>query len=172
MDPLDVTRRRTYEVVRFPESRATEALYHLDFARTFLTMTCPDVVAVRHSDAETRHAAPSVPDLLLDASDNALALETILERHGESIRSVCPGYYFHLRAKAGIYCLMAGWRGRGVRHLAVCLRAGSLPAEAWVGGIIGLCSPAWLAGALRSRRIRMLGSRRKRRAAARGDAAA
>ncbi|PWH20699.1 MAG: hypothetical protein DDG58_01455 [Ardenticatenia bacterium] len=155
-DVFIVTRRVTFESVSLPDSRATEALYHLDFARRFCTQTFQDVVALVHTDAEQRYSSASASSLLRDAPDEASAREQSLKRHGESVRSIAPSFYQRMVAKTACYCFLAGRRKEGFRYVLEGLALSPASTELWALLGLGLFSPRMLAAAVARRRRRIL----------------
>ncbi len=162
MDPFTATRREKFRTVRFPDSRATEALFHIDFARQFKTMTCPDFVNRVHSDADQRYSTATADSLLRQAPHDARALEELVSRHGTQLAETSPSYYCRVLAKTGAYCMMAGRRMAGLSYLARCLRTRPLSPGAWGALVLGLMGPNRLASAMADRRSRAVQARRLR----------
>lgn len=162
MDPFTATRRETFRTVRFPDSRATEALFHIDFARQFKTMTCPDFVNRVHSDADHRYSTATADSLLRQAPHDARALEELVARHGTQLAKTSPGYYCRVLAKTGTYCMMAGRRMAGISYLTRCLTMRPLSSAAWGALLLGLMGPNRLARAMADRRSRTVQARRAR----------
>ena len=114
-DMFYVARTSTFDKVRWPENRAFELLYHLDFAIKFITQIVPEPVAMMCSDAgyRERQAYRGNRISIEKAYDNAIMLDEVFSRHGESMwkyarqkfadehRSQIKYYYW-----AGQYCLM------------------------------------------------------------------
>jgi glycosyltransferase involved in cell wall biosynthesis len=157
-------RRSTFAKVPFADDRSFEDLYHLDFARHFVTRTYPETVAVVHGDAPDRASLVRAASLLGNAPDNARARDALLARHGEALRRMSPGRYRAELRIAALHHFLAGHRLAGARNAARLAREGGLR-EALTVGVVGLAGARPLATlmALRSQ---------QRRAAARSDAPA
>lgn len=169
MDPFTATRREAFRTVRFPDSRATEALFHIDFARQFKTMTCPEFVNRVHSDADHRYSTATADSLLRQAPHDAHALEEMVARHGGQIARTCPDYYCRVLAKTGAYCMMSGRKMAGLRYLSRCLRMRPHSPGAWGALVLGLMGPKSLARAMADRRSRAVQMRRGSRVEAGGS---
>jgi glycosyltransferase involved in cell wall biosynthesis len=146
-DFLNVVRRSAFDKVRYPEGRAFETLFHLDFARDFLTRTCTDIVATIHSDACNRSMDQSVKRLVAEALSNAVAFGLLLSRHGEALQRWGPSMHFKYTRGAATANFLAGRRTEGLWFAARCLvkRPFSLKVAAVVAfGLLGPRPLAWL----------------------------
>jgi glycosyltransferase involved in cell wall biosynthesis len=152
-DFSNTIRRSTFARLRFADDRSFEDLYHLDFARAFVTRTFPETVAVVHADAVNRTSIVRAASLLANAPDNARSRDAVLERHGEALRRVSPARYLAELRIAALHHFLAGHRLAGARHAARLARAGGLRESLRIGAV-GLVGPRPLAAlmALRSRR--------------------
>jgi glycosyltransferase involved in cell wall biosynthesis len=146
-------RRSTFVEVPFADDRSFEALYHLDFARRFVTRTYPEIVAVVHGDAADRASDVRAAALLRNAADNARSLDRLLARHGEALRRISPARYRSELRIAALHHFLAGHRLAGARRAAHLAREGALR-DALSVGIVGLAGARPLAALmeLRSRR--------------------
>ncbi len=143
-------RRRTFETLRFPEDRSSEALYHLDFARRFRTRTLPDVVALVHSDATNRADDVSICRLLACAPDNAHARRLLLARHEAALRRFAPERLRTELRVAAIFQFLARERVAGTRYVLRLLRERRSVAPVLLWGL-GLFGPSATAAALVAR---------------------
>lgn len=114
-ETLLVIRRDTFAAVRFPEGRALEALYHLDFAQRFRSRSCPDFVRLYHHDAGDQLIRRSAKQVIRAASDEANSIELVLRHHGESLRRFAPKIYAMHASGLATLKFLAGDRGSGTR---------------------------------------------------------
>jgi len=145
-DYCNVIRRSAFGTVRYPDGKAVESAFHLDFCRNFLTRTFPEVVGIVHSDAGNRSMDHSIGKLVAEAPDNAAALASLLLRHGPALRRLAPSMHFKLMRGAATAHFLAGLKAGGVRYAAGCLRQ-HLSLGVMAVLIFGLLGPgplAWL----------------------------
>jgi hypothetical protein len=90
-------RRSTFDRVRLPDGRAYEALYHLDFAKAFNTLTIEACVAAVHADAVDRSTKLDIgarmEKYLRDAPAAVGAFGELLDRHSDGLQSWAPNRY-------------------------------------------------------------------------------
>ncbi len=108
-ESLCVDRRECFQEVRYPDSRAHEFLFHLDFAQRFLQQLCPVVIRYYHQDSTnaTRHAGDPAR-IRNEARDHALQINALLSRHGEAIRCHAPRIYTRQLREAAKMNLLSG----------------------------------------------------------------
>lgn len=154
-DFSNTIRRSTFARLPFADDRSFEDLYHLDFARAFVTRTFPEIVAVVHADAANRTSLVRAASLLANASDNARSRDAVLERHGAALRRTSRSRYLSELRLAALHHFLAGHRVAGVRHAGRLLREGGVR-EGLTIGVVGLAGARPLAALmeLRARRRR------------------
>jgi hypothetical protein len=147
LETLTCFRRSTFDVVKYPDGRALESLYHLDFAAHFRTATSPAVVRLYHSDAPDQLTQPNVARALASAPDHARAFETLLERHGTGLARCAPGLLFQYTRGLATQQFLAGDRSAGLRTMSRLMRAQGGPLETWAVLGLGLLDRRLLAHA-------------------------
>jgi hypothetical protein len=135
-ETLTCFRRSTFELVKYPEGRALEPLYHLDFAARFRTATSPAVVRLYHSDAPDQLTRPNVERALASAPDHARSFETLLERHGAGLFQYAPGLLFQYTRGLATQQFLAGDRAAGLRTMGRLIRRQRPPLNTWA--VLGL----------------------------------
>jgi glycosyltransferase involved in cell wall biosynthesis len=123
-------RRRTFDLVKLPEDRAYERIYHLEFARHFKSQTFPDIVAWAHADADNRTVDMSLNRLLSTAGDEARSANRVLAGHGAGMAEHCPATFRRILRSAAIRHFLAGNRLQGWKHAFGLLRRQPF----WLGG--------------------------------------
>jgi hypothetical protein len=116
-ETLPVVRTRTFSRVTYPAGRALESLYHLDFAAAFLTATSPTVARQYHADAPDQLTKPIPAVALARARDEAQALTTLLQRHGEALSRYAPRLHAQYTRGVATQLFLAGDRAGGIRAL-------------------------------------------------------
>jgi glycosyltransferase involved in cell wall biosynthesis len=158
-DFLNCVRRSTFHVVTWPESRAYERIYHLNFARTFPTRVFRDVVSRVHYDAANRLTKVSFFDYIrkqkVEALDGAKALDEIVASHGAALRRFAPRTFRSLLRQRFEMYFLAGETFHGLRRTREFLRAYPLSATAWAALAAGMLGPSTL-GALKFLRVKSL----------------
>ena len=158
-DFLNCVRRSTFQVVTWPESRAYERIYHLNFARTFPTRLLRDVVSRVHYDAANRLPNVSFFDYLrkqkVEALDSAKSLDEIVASHGAALRRFAPRTFRSLLRQRFEMYFLAGQAFHGLRLAREFLRAYPLAATAWATLAAGVLGPSTL-GALKFLRVKSL----------------
>lgn len=160
-DFVNCIRRTTFEQVRFADSRALEALYHLEFAAAFVTETCPEIVHRIHGDAPDRLSHRSLRQELLIAPAEADAATELLARFGPRLRAVSEARYRRELKTAALRHLLAGRRRSGARYALEAAQAGGgwEPLALAAAGMFGPL-PVALAVSLRARLARARTARR------------
>jgi len=158
-DSLNCVRRSSFRVVTWPESRAVERIYLLNFARTFRTRVLPDVVARVHYDAANRLTNISFFDYLRkqreEALDGARGLDEIMASHGTALRRFAPRTFRSLLRQRFEMYFLAGETFHGLRLAREFLRAYPLAAPGWATLAAGVLGPSPL-GALKFLRVKSL----------------
>jgi glycosyltransferase involved in cell wall biosynthesis len=158
-DFLNCVRRSTFPIVAWPESRAYERIYHLNFARTFPTRVFRDIVSRVHYDAANRLTRVSFFDYIrkqkVEALDGAKALDDIVANHGAALRRFAPRTFRSLLRQRFEMYFLAGETFHGLRHAREFLRAYPLAATAWATLAAGVLGPSTL-GALKFLRVKSL----------------
>jgi glycosyltransferase involved in cell wall biosynthesis len=158
-DFLNCVRRSTFHVVTWPESRAYERIYHLNFARTFSTRLFRDVVSQVHYDAANRLTKVSFFDYIrrqkLEALDGARALDEIVVSHGGALRRFAPRIFRSLLRQRFEMYFLAGETFHGLRLAREFLGAYPLAATAWATLAAGVLGPSPL-GAVKFLRMKSL----------------
>jgi glycosyltransferase involved in cell wall biosynthesis len=150
-DFFNCIRRRTFNSIQFEDNRSYETLYHLEFAKQFLTLLIPEVVAFIHRDALNRVSNLSRADLIerlrRDAPDNALATGTIIARHGEALMRLAPNRYKMLVRNRFLFDFLAARRWDGFLHAVNYLRRYPNSVSGWgilALGMLGSSPLAWI----------------------------
>jgi glycosyltransferase involved in cell wall biosynthesis len=146
-ETLTCFRRRTFELVKYPEGRALEPLYHLDFAARFQTATSPTVVRLYHSDAPDQLTRPNVERALASAPDHARSFQTLLERHAGGLARYAPGLLLQYTRGLATQQFLAGDRVGGLRTMSRLIRAQRGPLNTWAVLGLGLLDRRLLAHA-------------------------
>lgn len=145
-DFCNVIRKAAFEKVRYPDGRAVETLFHLDFSKSFFTKACSDVIGIIHLDAGNRSLNHSIKKLVAEAPDNATASTLLLLRHGPALRRLAPSLYFKYMRGSATANFLAGRRAEGLRLAASCLRNRPSPKvlAVLIFGLLGPGPLAWL----------------------------
>lgn len=132
-------RRDTFDVVRWPDDRSYEMLYHLEFARRYRQRAYGEIARLYHTDAPDQNSFVANPQHWLRvAPDMARTMRDILVRHGHAIRRIAPtAYSLNLRTAAK-FSLLAGRRLDGFRYGLRALARDPLSMKAWVILLAGL----------------------------------
>lgn len=144
-ETMPVVRKRTFESVRYPDGRALESEYHLDFARLFTTWSCPAVVRAYHSDASNQLTRARAGELLLSAADQALSVECLIVKHGEEMARIAPQLYIYQLQGLLTLHLLAGDRRSAWRTFVRLKRNRSRTVRAWIVFILGIIDRRLLA---------------------------
>jgi glycosyltransferase involved in cell wall biosynthesis len=113
-DMMKVCRRATFDHVRYPNNRALESGYHLDFAKRFVSIISETVARFYHQDAPNQLTATLTRLRARDRSFNLDMLEAyrdLFAKHGESLRRLAPSVMDRYLEKATILALNVGYRG-------------------------------------------------------------
>jgi glycosyltransferase involved in cell wall biosynthesis len=152
-DFVQCVRRTTFFNLRFPNSRASALLYQHNFALKYRTRMFSDVVACLHTDAGNRQSGwakhKTIPELSLQAVDQAASIDELLKKHGASIYRIAPCRFQLYRRMRATYYFVAGLRGTGFDAAAECLRKYPLSLRTWMVLALGLMGPRALVGAAR-----------------------
>jgi glycosyltransferase involved in cell wall biosynthesis len=139
-------RRRTFDVVQYPDGRALEAIYHMDFAVRFLTATSPAVVLRIRSDADNRLTQPDTARALVAAADVARSFEMLLQRHRAALEAGAPRLLAQYVRGLATQQFLSGDRRGGLATIAGSIRARQAPLGATLAmALFGLCGPSVLA---------------------------
>ena len=131
-ESVSCVRRETFRVVRYPEDRSYETLYHAEFAARFLTAVYPEVGRLYHTDAGDQNSfAPNPKHWLRVAPDHARTLHQLIERHGAAMQQHAPRAYDELLHSAAKFDFMAGRRGAGLRLIGRLLKRKPLSPMSW-----------------------------------------
>jgi glycosyltransferase involved in cell wall biosynthesis len=144
-ETLPVVRRHTFEHVRYSESRALEALYHLDVAKRYTIASFPDVVRLYHHDAGNQLTRPNRAELLRSAGDQATQTQEVLARHGDALGRWAPRRHRQLVSGLATLSFLAGRRADGVRAAFRFLRMQPIAPAQWLVLVAGLIGPRILA---------------------------
>lgn len=144
-DYCNVIRKSAFAKVRYPDSRALESLFHMDFAKDFLTRSCPNVVGVVHSDANNRSLRFSAEQLVHDAPYMAAATEELLNRHGQVLCQRSLAVYYDYLRKGATSNFLAGKRLKGLNYALRYIRQNPFSLKVWIVTTLGLLGPKPLA---------------------------
>jgi len=145
-ESLICVRRSTFERVRYPDSRAFESGYHLDFALFFSMCNSRQVVRRYHQDAENslcRH--PTASSIVKNSSDHAAEYLRILIEHGAAMRAHVPALYSDFVRAMITDSLLAGERAKALQRLKRVGPAGFFSARLLATFGIGMVSARVLA---------------------------
>ena len=164
-DFFHCTRRRAFTKVRFPDSRAYELSYLLDFAKEYRTRMIPEVVAIIHMDSNNRDNnitdGELVGKFIREAGDEAAAMDYILSRHGDALSRLAPQRYRTYQKAQVLFSFLAGARRKGSKLAVDYLRSFPGCVEGWIILLAGLCGPQTLAR-VKVWKLRMLTTKRKK----------
>ena len=143
-DWVQCTRRSTFDFVKFPDSRALEGPYLLDFAKKYKIRLIPELVGFKYLDSPNRittaSGIESMNKIARVAPEHLAATEYLLSRHGETLQRHAPGRYRVYRKMQLLFCFLSGQRWRG-SQLAVSYLS-SYPGDfsgwaIWLAGLLG-----------------------------------
>jgi glycosyltransferase involved in cell wall biosynthesis len=144
-DAISCIHRSVPEVVPFIHDRrgTVEELYELDFARAVDSLYTEAVLGEEYTDAANSYMRTTqrrilIPQLLGDAPDLLWMAETILQRHGDALRSHGPWQYRRIVRMAAAKAFLAGDRRKGLRYSRLALRRRPSEALAWITALAGL----------------------------------
>jgi glycosyltransferase involved in cell wall biosynthesis len=144
-------RRSTFAEVRYPDDRAVETEYHIEWAYRFRQRTYPIVLRLYHLDAENQSTyVPDPARWLASAQANSRSFDAIFARHAAVLRRVAPRAYVALLRSGAKFHFMAGRRLQAVRFLLHAWRVNPLSIPSWalfVVGMLGRRAIAWSDGA-------------------------
>jgi hypothetical protein len=146
-EAMPCARRSTFPHVRYPESHAEEAMYHLDMARAYRVRTCPEVVRLYHQDAANRVVRPTSEQMLKHAPDGARNVDAVLMQHGGALRRWAPSVFARMLQSGMLLHFLAGSRRAALGYAAQRLRLRPVVARTFVVLLVGLLGPqplAWL----------------------------
>jgi glycosyltransferase involved in cell wall biosynthesis len=147
-ETLMCVRRETFAVVRWPEDRSYEMLYHLEFAQRYKQRAYGEVTRLYHTDAPDQNTfVPNPQHWLRVAPDMARTMSGVIERHGAAIRRIGPAAYTADLRTAMKFSLLAGRRLAGLRYGVRLLARTPLSLRAWTILLCGLAHPKVLARA-------------------------
>ncbi|MEP6835793.1 MAG: glycosyltransferase family A protein [Gemmatimonas sp.] len=110
--------RSTFNDVRFPEDRAYETEYYLDFALRYRIEAHPEVARLYHTDATDQNSyVPNPAHWLRVAPDCARSLSRVITKHGEAMARVAPSAYNDLLRTAAKFYFLSGDRRAGLRYM-------------------------------------------------------
>jgi glycosyltransferase involved in cell wall biosynthesis len=144
-ETMSCIRRDTFAHARFPDDRAYEGRYHLDFAQRYETLTVPLVTRLYHTDASDQNSfVPNAAHWRNVAPAMARSTESILRDHGAALRRWAPTVWsLELRSAAKYHFLCSG-RVQGLRRIAGYMRRHPFNAYGWLILIAGLFGPSAL----------------------------
>lgn len=147
-DWVQCTRRFTFDFVRFPDSRAYESPYLLDFSQKYKIHLIPEIAGYKFLDSPNRITFNVGSDVILKISrvapDHLAAIEYILMRHGEMLKIHAPGRYHLFRKMQLLSCFLTGRRWQGCSLAIAYLLAYPGDIAGWGITIAGLAGPGVL----------------------------
>jgi len=151
-DSLHTMHRDAFARVPYIADRrgGVEELYELDLARQVKSVYVPQALGHQFFDAGNsylRSASPSIviPQLLGDAPDLLWMAETVLERHGDALRTYGPRQYGVMLKLATSRAFLAGERRKGWRYGRRTLRHQPVDPVTWFTILTGLLGARSLA---------------------------
>lgn len=161
-ETMSCIRRSTFDVVRYPEDRAYETLYHIEFAQRFITRAHKEAARLYHSDAADQNSfVPNPRHWLRVAPDHARTLNEVVARHGAAMQRRAPRAYDALLRSASKFSFLANDRRQGLRLLLQLWSRDPIVPLSWMVfffGMLGATPLAWADGI----RFRMHMNRRRR----------
>lgn len=137
-ETMACVRASTFRTVRYPEDRAYETFYHLEFARQYRTATHSEVARLYHTDAEDQNSfVPNPTHWLRVSPDHARSLARVIEQHGEAMRGVAPRAYRAQLQSAAKFHFLAGDRKGGTALLLKFWRLAPISPLSWVIFAVG-----------------------------------
>ncbi|MEA2339163.1 MAG: hypothetical protein QOE82_3170 [Thermoanaerobaculia bacterium] len=147
-ETMSCIRASTFAEIRYPETRAYETIYHLDFARRHLTHAHPEVARLYHTDAEDQNSfVPNPQHWLRVAPDVAASLNDVLARHGAALARTAPRAYADFLRTTAKFNFLAGDRRRGAALLRRLWSKHPLVPISWIifiFGMLGRVPLAWI----------------------------
>jgi glycosyltransferase involved in cell wall biosynthesis len=138
-ETLMCVRRETFGVIRWPEDRSYEMLYHLDFAQRFRQRTFGEVARLYHTDAPDQNTfVPNPQHWLRVAPDMARTMRGVIARHGQAMREIGPAIYKADLRGAMKFSLLAGQRLAGFQFGMRLLARAPFSLRAWMILLAGL----------------------------------
>ena len=148
-DFVHCTRLHTFTKVKFPESRAYEESYLLDYTKLYKIRMIPEALVAMHLDSAnriTKHVEQRAIDKLLsDADVHKAEIEYILTHHGEALRQYGPSQFRILCKSQVLFSFLAGRRWEGFRLALSYLKTYPGCLESWGICLAGLIGPQALA---------------------------
>lgn len=145
-DVLHCTKKRTFDKVRFPDSRAYEMNYHLTFSKYYRTQVFADVLAYQHTQSTNRVTTPSIERSIREAKDKAETEEELLKEHGAVLQNLAPRIYERALKNRIIFQFLAGNKKRAIQHSAAFLIKHPFSMSGWAilgFGLLGRRRLAW-----------------------------
>lgn len=144
-DASKVFRRACFEVVKYPEDRTLEAMFHLDFSREFKTMVSAEVMVMVHQDAINRLTRPDISRAINNAPKMIVGIEQMLASHGVALKKWAPRKYFQDLCGLATVQFLSGYRKSGFMTATSALRLSPFSLKAWIIIIFGLMGASFLA---------------------------
>ncbi len=152
-DFVHCIRRQTFDQVKYPDSRALEDSYLLDFCLLYKIHIVPALAAIAHTDSPNRLSSmwgqTYTEKLLKNAPDQLAAIEHIIASHGPALSRYGPRQFGVVSRSRILYTFLAGRRIDGSRLAAKYLRSSPLSLYIGVIWLTGLFGPRVLAAAKR-----------------------
>jgi glycosyltransferase involved in cell wall biosynthesis len=150
-EKLDCFRREVFATIRYPDSRAWEFEFHMNWTRRWRLQVTRDVMVKIYTDAPNRITmAPgsgAVQRMLDDAPDKLASFERILRDHGTIMRECAPKLYNYTVALAGNQAFLTGQRRKGLKYVSTAIARHPLSAGLWglmcLGMLLGPTATAW-----------------------------
>jgi glycosyltransferase involved in cell wall biosynthesis len=149
-EKLDCVRRRVFDDVRFPDSRAWEFEFHLNLSRRWDIEISDEVLVTVFTDQANRltHAAgaPAVRRVLEDAGDKFTSFRSSLEGHGAALAAHAPRLHAYTLALTAHNAFLTGRRREGLRFITAALRRNPRAISWWgtaAAGLLGRTATAW-----------------------------
>lgn len=144
-DALVCMHRSAFRAVPYMHDRrgTVEELYELDLAKAVPSIYSEDVLGRQYFDAPNSYLRTVdrrvlIPQLLGDAEDLLWMAETVLERHGEVLRSHGPRQYAVMQRLATSKSFLSGQRRRGLSHARQLLRRRPADGLVWFTCVFGV----------------------------------
>jgi glycosyltransferase involved in cell wall biosynthesis len=155
-ESLPCVRRKTFERVRYVDGRGSlESLYHLDFAKTFVSAASPAVVRMYHAGADDRLTSPDVPRMISGAGDYMRTFELVLRHHAPAFEAWAPSLLTYYTRALATQQFLANQRIAGLRTIGSLVRRRQASLDVWSVLTFGLMGPralAWIKAARAHRR--------------------
>lgn len=145
-ESVPCVKRSTFLKVRFPESRAFEQNYHLNFAKNYSQLFTAKIARLYHSDAPDQNTfVPNVSRAIKIAPEVTQELKRLLLEHGPTLHSNAPLAYAAFNQYSAFYNFLLGRRSEALSHSVFALKLRPFSKTIWATLLLGIISGKLLA---------------------------